>query len=242
MVSVSQPLMQMAKVNAANRFAGSNKQGTSEIVLSDYREMLRIINKLDKEIFDDFKKNAREIATPARLGIKKSIERMGVVLRGSARYGYKYGMQPARVPGRLTYNTGGASNQVLFNMPKSFGGARRFGQGEAVPIARLVIRSPATIIQDMAGRKGTYIDTRSRTLPYLYTVNTKDGPKQIMRSHAINGQGRHMVEKLNKYRGASRAVYPAAEAHMDEVQDKIETVLIMTQLRVQDALDRIARL
>jgi len=242
MVSLSEPAFQLAKVNAANRFAASRGPGTSEIVLSDYRDMLREINKLDREIWKDFTRNAREIAAPARLGIKKSIDRMGVVLRGSARYGYRYGMQPARIPGRLTYNTGRKANQVLFNMPKSFGGARRFGQGEAVPIARLIVRSPATIIQDMAGRKGTYIDTRSRTLPYPYTVNTKDGPKEILRSHAINGQGRHMVDKLNKYRGASRAVYPAAEQHMDEVQDKIEGVLIVTQMRVQDALDQIARL
>lgn len=232
----------MAKVNAANNFASKNRAGTSEIVLSDYREMLRVINKLDREIWKDFSRNAREIARPARLGIKKSIERMGVILRGSARYGYRYGMQPARIPGRLTYNTGTKSNQVLTNIPKSFGGARRFGEGEAVPIARLVMRSPATIIQDMAGRKGTYIDKRARTLPYPYTVNTKEGPREILRSHAINGQGRHMVEKLNKYRGASRAVYPAAEAHMDDVQDKMETLLVMTQARVQDALDRVANL
>lgn len=242
MASISEPMFQMAKVDAANRFASQNRAGTSEIVLSDYREMLRVINKLDREIWKDFSRNAREIARPARLGIKKSIERMGVVLRGSARYGYRYGMQPARIPGRLTYNTGTKSNQVLTNIPKSFGGARRFGEGEAVPIARLVMRSPATIIQDMAGRKGTYIDKRARTLPYPYTVNTKEGPKEILRSHAINGQGRHMVEKLNKYRGASRAVYPAAEAHMDEVQDKMETLLVLTQARVQDALDRIANL
>lgn len=242
MVSLSGSMLQMAQVDAANRFASQNRAGTSEIVLSDYRDMLRVINKLDREIWKDFSRNAREIARPARLGIKKSIERMGVVLRGSARYGYRYGMQPARIPGRLTYNTGTKSNQVLTNIPKTFGGARRFGEGEAIPIARLVMRSPATIIQDMAGRKGTYIDKRARTLPYPYTVNTKEGPREILRSHAINGQGRHMVEKLNKYRGASRAVYPAAEAHMDDVQDKMETLLMMTQARVQDALDRVANL
>lgn len=196
----------------------THKFGQGEILITDYRDIITALNKLEGEVLKEFFRGAKDIAKPVQVGIKAAIPSRAP-LRGSSKRpnGTQYGMQKARqgIPGRLTWGTGKPAKSatiVAMRPKKSFNGKR-------VGIVKVVVKSPATIMADMAGKSRAYVNKKTMTDPYPYTRTIKGKYGSIrrlrtVRRHRINGQGSAMIDKLGSQ--PSRYVYPGAESALGD--------------------------
>lgn len=206
----------------AKGLSGNASRGggySAEMTFQDYDAMARSLNKLDKELLKEIRKQYREIASGPQKAVKKSIP-SGPPIRG---------MRKAVIPGRLTWGTVKPARSVLVKATRP----KKLSDKKAVPIVQLVVGSPATIMADMSGR-GKSTGAKQVTPVYAYS-RSKSG----YRVHRINGQGQAMVDALGGKGSASRYVYPAVEDSMDEVRFELEDVIASANLKVQRELDRV---
>lgn len=193
--------------SVSTKVGGSTQRfGQSEILITDYRDLITALKGLEGEVLREFFKGAKDIAKPVRAGIIKSIPLRAPLSQ----------MRPAAggIPGRLTWGTGkpARSATIVANRPKaSF-------KGKRISIVKIVVKSPATIMADMAGKSRAFVNKKAMTEPYAYTrtLRGKFGSIRKLRTvrrHKINGQGNAMINKLGGQ--PSRFVYPGAEASFD---------------------------
>lgn len=191
----------------------TQKFGQSQIFITDYRDIIKALNNLEGEILKEFFKGVKDIAKPVQDGIKKSIP-LRAPFRGMRKVS-------SGIPGRLTWGTGKPARSatiVAARPKKSF-------QGKRISIVKVVVKSPATIMADMAGKSRAYVNKKAMTEPYAYTRTFKGKYGSIrsfrtIRRHKINGQGSAMIDKLGSQ--PSRFVYPGAEAAWDDSVRKID--------------------
>lgn len=198
----------------------------SEVYISDYRWIIKQLNEIDKEILKEFRRNQKRIAKPVQQGIRKNIP-LRAPLRGSSsrRNGKRYGMQQAKIPGRLTWGNIKPARSALIRARNP----KKFTKSARTAIVAVDVVSPATVMADMAGKSNQYINSKPRTEPYRYTLRNGE---VIMRTHRIRNQGLGMIRALNKV--PSRFVYPGALSQLDKVAQE------MSEL-TEDALDTIKR-
>ena len=218
--------MAISRIRTVSTKVGGQTQkfGQAEVLVSDYRDLISALNKLEGQVLKEFFRGAKEIAKPVQVGIKAAIPSRAP-LRGSSRRpnGTKYGMQKAAqgIPGRLTWGTGKPAKSatiVAMRPKKSF-------KGQRVGIVKVVVKSPATIMADMAGKSRAYVNKKSMTDPYPYTRTIKGKYGSIrrlrtVRRHKINGQGSAMIDKLGSQ--PSRYVYPGAESAFGDSVRRID--------------------
>jgi len=185
----------------------------SQLAVTDYRMIIRELNKIEPALSRGFKKNFKSIAEPVRDGIRSSIPSVTQVPRG---------MRRVRSATGKTWNTTRNAKTVLvkFRAPKA-------SLTKALGIVSLQVVSPAAVIADMAGRRGSSIDGQT-TQPYEYHIR---GVKTT-RKHKVNGQGKALISALGKT--PSRYIYPGAESKGDEARERFMDV-------VGDAMDTIER-
>jgi len=184
----------------------------SQLAVTDYRMIIRELNKIEPTLSRSFKKNFKSIAEPVRDGIRESIPSQSPVR----------GMRRVRSATGKTWNTTRNARTVLikFQAPKA-------SLTKALGIVSLRVVSPAAVIADMAGRGSSSIDGKT-TEPYEYHIR---GVKTT-RKHKVNGQGKALIRALGK--SPSRYIYPGAESRGEEAAQKFLDV-------VGDAMDTIER-
>lgn len=185
------------------------------IVASDYKWLVRELNKIEPELTKELKQNLKRIAEWPRTAIRESIP-SGPPLRG---------MRRVLSPVGKTWNTRRRANTVTVKMKSPKRGATGVGTKD-MAIIQLQVVSPATIIADMAGRGGMKSSINGqKTDWYVYpqaqgtTENTRPG----LRRHTVNGQGYAMIRGLGEQ--PSRYVYPAVEDAMPEFFEEFTDVI-----------------
>jgi len=197
-------------VSAANRgFSGRTVSKTegAYLEITDYRQLIRELGKVEKEMVTQLKRRFREIAEPVRDEIKREISTRPPLS----------GMRKAVIPGRTTWGTGKPARSALIRLP------RGKPRGRNVPISQIMVGSPATIIADMAGKSNKQTAKRKFTRPYKYSLSPTG-----MRDHRINPAGsRKFINNLDSRLGgkASRMVYPAAERKLDDARDEMQEAI-----------------
>ncbi len=177
------------------------------LMITDYRELIRELNKVEKEMTKQLKNRFKEIARPVRDEIKREIPTRAPLS----------GMRKAVIPGRVTWGTGKPARSAIIRQPRT----RR--KGQHVPISQIMVGSPATIIADMAGKSNKETAKRNRTAPYKYSKSPSG-----FRTHRITAKGsRLFIKNLDDALGgrASRMVYPAAERKLDEARAEMQDAL-----------------
>lgn len=199
---------------------------------ADVKLMLKKLRDIEPDAVKEYKKEIRTIAKPVADEIQRRIPSnpplsgMGFTVRrtnpitGNVSY---YTNE-----GRLNWQGTGKFGESLKSKakgPKSLtisSAIKGSGRSLTTPIAKVIINSPAVSMADMAGRKGNG-RTGARSRAYSYRL--KDGTV-ITRRHAVNGQGRAMIEELrSRYGRASRFGWPALEKRVDDVALQIDKVL-----------------
>ena len=186
----------------------------TDIFISDYKRLIRELNKLEPELVKEMRGGIREVAEIVRAGVRSAIPSRSPIR----------GMVRKLSPVGKTWNTSNRARtvKIVIRSPK-----RDALKNQA--IAQLVINSPATIIADMAQRSGGNDGKMTDWYVYPRSETTTDNYRPRERRHRINGQGAGLVTALNKYLGNgdpnSRMVYPAAEKKLDAAAAKLADVI-----------------
>lgn len=194
---------------AGNRGFSSALTQKSEgayLLLTDYRQLIRELGKVEPELQRQLKRRFREIAEPVRDEIKRTIPSRPPLS----------GMRKV-VHGRVAWGAGKPARSAIIRLPRSR------PKGQNIPIAQIMVGSAATIIADMAGKSNKETAKRARTQPYKYSLSPTG-----TRSHRINPIGsRKFINSLDGALGsrASRMVYPAAERKLDDARDEMQEAI-----------------
>lgn len=203
-----------------------------EVWITDYRDLLRELRKVDGAYAARLKRNMKRIAKPMQAGVKGTIPKKaptsGIHKRDPKRV--VSGFKPVIVPGRLSWganfqNGNVRANNVLIQATKQKTW-RKVGKFGKMSILRLAVDNAATVMADMAGASRQWINKKPRTRPYLYSRNGVVG----LRQHRINNQGLGMISALNRghkvQQGkASRWIWPTAEKYSEKTKMEIDAVL-----------------
>lgn len=184
------------------------------ILITDYRDMIKTINQVQPTLIKDLKKNIRSIAAPAQSAVKQRIPSVAP-LSGMMRVHH----------GTKTWNYGAPAKSVLIDVRNS-GKPNKKGY---ITLGRLRVRSVGTVLADMSGRSGKYVDKWTATKPYMYRYYKNGQAIDAPRAHRINGQGARMIDKLNERKGtASRFAWPAFEQAQPEIRAKAQLAIRRT--------------
>lgn len=202
-------------VSAGNRGYSSRtvRKGEQAIVeITDLQYVLKELSKINDETRKQFRRRFREIATPVQDEIKQGIRSNRLGTPGNMR-GFKKGPQP----GRLTWGTGKPATSAIISMP------RISSRKQYLPISKITVGSPATVIADMAGKSNRKTASEPRTRIYPYSRSKKGE-----RSHKITRVGsRKFIQNLDQTIGnrASRIVYPSAQEALPEARLEMSRTL-----------------
>ena len=211
------------------------------LALTDWRDLIRELNKVDKAYAAAMKRDFKKIASPMRSAVSRAIPKSaptsGVHVRGAKNVS---GFKPVVVPGRLSWGANAQNGNIQprhtvirLTKARSF---KKIGQYGQMSIVKVEVDNPAVVMADMAGRVKKY-NSKSITRPYRYGGGAgqtgKYGSKAqliTMRQHRVNGQGVGMVKALNRGQGvlkgdASRWIWPTANRQLPTVRYQINDVL-----------------
>lgn len=203
----------LIKVNTGDRV---------EVLLTDWRYLIRQTRKIEPAAIDQLKANATRIARPVNKAIRDGI---------TNRYAIK-GMQPKVIPGRLAWGNG----EVEPKKTEIRVDTRLRKKG--ISLASVWVMSPAVAIFDTARRSGKF--DGQQTKPYDYS-RAKGGAKQ--RTHLRNGQGRHMVDAMDrsparKQVRRSRVVWPSGLKAVPQANAEIFALLNKAAERINSEIQR----
>ena len=183
----------------------------AEIVISDYKRIIRELNKIEPMLVAQMRQDFKEIAEPVRHEIRKGIPSQPPLS----------GMRRKLSPVGKTWNTRRRARTVKIRLSNP-----KRGIEKNASIVTLSISSPATIIADMSGRGNA--GRRGKTDWYVYPLSqsVSDNYRPGERRHTVTTQGQKMIQMLSsRLQGPSRMVYPSAERALPDAQEKLFMVI-----------------
>ena len=210
-----------------------NKGNSAGMYITNYEELIRELNRVHPTLVTQLRAEYRFIAKDARNAVMKAIpsEPPTTGRHVKKRQSSRSGFFPIAVPGRLTWGANSNNN----NRPVDSVGIQTIPAGTArknimrnrkpqAAIVRLKIDNAATVMADLAGTSGKYVNKNSRTRIYTYSRD-----KRGYRTHRINGQGEHMITALGRKLGTStkrsKMIYPAAQKAIPLIIPKMDAAL-----------------
>ena len=229
-------------------------QSTIQVSATDYKKVIKELNKIDKSLSLQLRKDYKKIAKPAQDSVKKELKTLGREgpFANSSRTITRNGRTT-----KIKYNgmlhggrTGWGTNYGSAGGP--LGGKKRYpfdsvliqayvkSQKKGTGVARLLVRSAATVQTDLARKfQGGGI-----TRPY--PIRLFGGPV-VMRQHTttwkgvayfIRGLG-PIVKKSKK--GKSRNVYPGFDSALPGVKREAKLAIEKTVRIVKANIDRVSK-
>jgi len=207
-----------------------------KIYASDWRVFARELSKTDKTASIQLKKDFKEIMKPAQLSVRQELKSLGSAgpMRGMRHggrtgWGRDYGSVGSPVSGAKRFPFDSVFVEA-FNRPKR-------GQ---TGIARLRVRSSATVIGDLANK------VRGAGRTRMYKIR-EFGGEEISRTHQIRPSA---VQKMLTNLGAiskpskrkkSRNVYPGFDKAEPAVAREAEKAIVRAVKIVEANIDRNTR-
>jgi len=200
--------------------------------VTNWNEVMKVLVKLDKTYTSamrkDFKKIAKSVQDEVRKGIpnksKPPLSGMKQVHFGRLAWGSTYGKGAK------------PSKSVLIQTPNT---RKRKYRNTDIAIARVQVISPATVLADMAGRRGNAKARKGLTpeYDYMYTINGKKVPGK--RQHRVKPW--NFVSKISGGKGikqnwASRFIWPSALKALPQVRRDVDTVITAANVKVNQLL------
>lgn len=200
--------------------------------ITNWNEVMKFLVSLDKKYVSELRKEFKRIARPVQAEVKKAIPNkskpplsgMKQVHFGRLAWGSDYGKGAK------------PSKSVLIQTPNT---RKRKYRGKDIAIARIQVQSPATVLADMAGRRGNAKARKGLTpkYDYMYTINGNKVPgKRQHRVSPWNFVSKISGGKFIKQNWASRFVWPAALKALPQARREIDAVITVTNLRINQIL------
>ena len=214
----------------------SGRNDAIKVYASDWKLFAKELSKTDKEASFQLKKDFKEIMKPAQVSVRQELKGLGS--RGPMRgmrhggrtgWGREYGSIGSPVSGAKRYPYDSVFIEA-FNRPKR-------GQ---TGIARLRVRSAATVIGDLASK------VRGGGRTRLYKIR-EFGGEEISRTHEIRPSAvQRMITNLGAVskpskRKKSRNVYPGFDKSEPAVTREAEKAILKAVRIVEANIDRISR-
>lgn len=216
-------------------FTGGQFSGPAgaQLQITNWNEVMKIINSLDKTYAKELRRNFREIAKPIQTEVRKAIPSKARPPLSNMRQ-----VHFGRLAWGSTHGAGAKpSKSVIIQTPSTR--TRRARSFETYSIARLQILSPATVLFDMAGRRNYSKGRKGKTpvYDYMYTINGVKVPGK--RQHTVVPGA--FARGLNEARGAlqfraSRIIWPAAERGLPLARFRVDKLITVTNLKVNELL------
>lgn len=183
----------------------------AEIVLSDWKRIVRELNKVEGDYLKELRSKFREISEPVRHGVRNSIPSQPPLS----------GMRRRLSSSSKTWNTGRRAKTVTVRLrnPK-----RKMERGGA--LVQLVVPSAATIMADMAGRGNVRRQGKTDWYVYPRARSITDNSRPGERRHTVTTQGDIFIASLSsKFGSPSRFAYPGAEKAMPAATQRFYDVI-----------------
>jgi hypothetical protein len=210
--------------------------GALKVYASDYKAVIKQLNQIDPQHVRQLKKDYRTIAGKAQDSVKNELKDFdrggpasGMRHGGRTGWGTNYGRTGGAISGVKRY----PFNSVLID---SFARPKRGQTG----IARLRVRSAATVIADLAQKYS------GRSLTRTYKIRLFGGP-EVQRQHRLTYKsvGTFIrkfgpIAKKSK-KNKSRNVYPGFDKSYPEVKAEAEKAIQNALRIVATNIDRISK-
>jgi len=191
----------------------------AELLVSDFKRIVRELNKMDDDLVKEMRRGIRQIAEPVRAGIRAAIPSRAPIS----------GMVRKLSPVGKTWNTGRRARTVKIEVSSP-----KRGLDKDQALVTLVVPSPATIIADMAKNFGRRDGAMTDWYVYPRSKTTTENSRPGERRHRISGQGRAMVQALGvSPQNRSRYVYPGAEKRVPEAREKFANLMFDAAERIE---------
>jgi hypothetical protein len=206
------------------------KKTIANIDAGDVKAMLKRLKDIEPGLVKEYRREIKRIAQPVVNQIKINIPNnppmsgMGFVIkRTSKRTGVtSYSINEGRLNWLGTGRTDGKGKNFRPNDLQVSSAVKVSGRSATTPIAKIILKSAAVSMSDMAGRKAR---GKFGTMSREYTYRKRNG-EIAKRRHRVNGQGANMIRVLQSRNGsASRFGWPALENQIDKVAREIDVVL-----------------
>jgi hypothetical protein len=198
------------KVNTGDR---------TEVLLTDWRFLIRETRKIEPAMVDNFKVNAKRIGRPVEKAVQAGI---------TNRYAIS-GMQPKVIPGRLTWGGKVPPKKTELRVDTRL---RKKGKS----LVSVWVMSPAVAVFDVARKYGKYDGAQTEEYDYSRSPTGR-------RSHLRNGQGRHMVDAMDRSRARkqvnrSRVVWPSGLKAVPQANAEILKLMDSTAKNINSEIVR----
>ena len=201
--------------------------------ITNLAEVLRILKNLDEDYIKSLRKNFKEVGKEAQTAVKRAIpDKNSPPMSGMRQVHF------GRLAWGTTWGGGGGrprpAKSVLIQTPSSR--KKKYRELEKIPVVRLQIGSPGTVLFDMGGR-AKYSKGRKGLTPvydYMYTINGRKVPGKRQHRVVPFAFAKGTAKASSKLQmTASRIVYPAAERAMPAVTRKMREVIYETNRKIQ---------
>jgi hypothetical protein len=223
-----------------------SRTGGIQVHATDYKQVIKQLKLIDPMQSKYLKQRYREIGADAQKSVKKEISSIGskgpirdhkrnnrvsngMLHGGKTGWGTNYGSTGGPVSGARRYPYQSVLIQALDKAKKGQTG-----------IVRLVVRSGATVLTDLAQKYS------GRSFSKPYTIRLFGGP-EVSRQHRITSKsvGRFISQlgpvKKKSLKNKSRNVYPGFDKSMPAVKMKAEMAIRQAVKFIEANIDRISR-
>jgi hypothetical protein len=214
----------------------SGRNSALKVYATDWKVFAKELNKTDKEASIQLKKDFKNIMKPAQVSVRQELKGLGTAgpMRGMRHggrtgWGRNYGNMGSPVSNAKRYPYDSVFIEA-FNRPKR-------GQ---TGIARLRVRSAATVLGDLASK------TRGEGRTRLYKIREFGGP-EISRTHQVRASAvQKMLTNLGgiskpSKRKKSRNVYPGFDKAEPAVTQEAKKAIDKAVRIVEANIDRNTR-
>ena len=211
--------------------------GALKVYATDYKKLIRELNKVDKTQSGELKRRYREIAKKGQESVKNELDSLGrtgpapkgMLHGGRTGWGTNYGKTGGPVSGVKRY----PFNSVLI---EAYARPKKGQTG----IARLRVRSAATVLTDLAQKFQGTRTTRA------YNIRLFGGPEVIRRHTTTYKSTAHFIRKLGAItkpskKKKSRNVYPGFDRSYPAMKKEAEIAIQKAVRIVQTNIDRTTR-
>ena len=190
-----------------------------EVQLTDWRYLVRQTRKIEPAAIQKLQQNAMRIARPVDRKIQQGI---------TNKFAIK-GMEQKVKPGRLTWGAFVPAKQTEIRVDTRM---RKKGKS----IVSIWAMSPAVAIFDYARNVGQKEGQKTKQYPYS---RSKTG----FRDHTRNGQGRHMVDAMDrsparKQVNRSRIIWPSGLSAVPQANTEVKALLEQAARKINAEIQR----
>lgn len=222
------------------------------VELSNLKHLEKTLKEIGPKMLRDFKRDGRRIGDPAKKSIRKAFAAAGQYgpLGGPNRDNRFYDKMYTSFVGRLSWTQSRAIanrrgievNYKNRNENKALQSLKSAQDG-TISIVRVVVRAPAFIVADMAG-KSNKARTPDNALSREYRIHEFGGPYRMRRHRVRTENTDNWLDSLNaKARGKgqsqpSRYAWPAAEGHLKQARKDASDLMNRTITEINRMLSQ----